>query len=93
MNGLKKKNEKSGLVYNIKGQKLDVHAVGVRKNQKMKNWDEIGQIFGCRALDDTKKMRKAGADTFARSGPEKNPKQSDKYLDVLQDFPRFVQWT
>ena len=37
----------------------------------MKKVDEISQILVSRALDDTKKMRKAGADIFAKSGPEK----------------------
>ena len=37
----------------------------------MKQWDDIGQILVSGALDDTEKMRKAGADIFAKSGPEK----------------------
>ena len=34
----------------------------------MKSNDEIGQMLVSRALDDTKKMRKAGADIFAKLG-------------------------
>ena len=37
----------------------------------MKKNDEIGQILVSGALDDTKKMRKAGGNIFAKSGPEK----------------------
>ena len=37
----------------------------------MKRNDEIGQMLVSGALDDTKKMRKAGADIFAKSGLEK----------------------
>ena len=45
---------------------------GVKKNEnKLKTIDEIGQMLVSRALDDTKKMRKAGADIFAKSGLEK----------------------
>ena len=36
----------------------------------MKTTDEIGQILVSGAVDDTKKMRKAGADIFAKAGPE-----------------------
>ena len=39
--------------------------------KKLKTNDEIGQNLVSGALDDTKKMRKAGADIFAKSGPEK----------------------
>ena len=41
------------------------------------------------ALDDTKKMRKAGADIFAKSGPEKNPKHLKQNQDVPGIFLRF----
>ena len=54
---------------------LDFHISGVKttkQNKKqMKQIDEIGQILVSGALDDTKKMRKAGADIFAKSGLEK----------------------
>ena len=50
---------------------MDFHICGVKKNKKMKNIDEIGQMLVSEALDDTKKMRKASADIFAKSGPEK----------------------
>ena len=40
------------------------------------------------ALDDTEKMRKAGADIFAKSGPGKNPANRKKQ-NVLRDFARF----
>ena len=46
--------------------------------KKSKNYDEIGQIFVPGALDDTKKMRKAGADMFAKDGPENPPKKQKK---------------
>ena len=55
----------------------------------MKTNDEIGQILGSRALDDTKKMRKAGADSFAKSGPEKPKQIGNKNDFILRDFPRF----
>ena len=42
------------------------------KNEKIMEANyEIGQMLISVALDDTKKMRKAGADIFAKSGPEK----------------------
>ena len=37
----------------------------------MKTIDDIGQLLVSGALDDTKKMRKAGADIFAKSGLDK----------------------
>ena len=37
----------------------------------MKTIDEFGQILVSGALDDTKKMRKTGADIFAKAGLEK----------------------
>ena len=40
------------------------------------------------APDDTKKMRKAGADIFAKSGPEKTVKIGTNQ-HVLRDFPSF----
>ena len=42
-----------------------------KNEKKSENVDEIGQILVSGALDDTKKMRKAGADIFAKSGLEK----------------------
>ena len=36
-----------------------------------KTWDEIGQLFVHGALNDTKQIRKAGADIFANFGAEK----------------------
>ena len=44
----------------------------------MEKNDEIGQILVSGALDDTKKMRKAGADIFAKYGLEKNPTNQNK---------------
>ena len=35
--------------------------------QKMKKWDDIGHMLVSGALDDTKKMRKLGADSFPKS--------------------------
>ena len=43
-----------------------------KKENEMKKSDEIGQMLVSGALDDTKKMRKAGAGIFAKSGPEKH---------------------
>ena len=58
-----------------KGGQSDCHVFGVHKRKKTKTktkkWDEIGQMLVSGALDDTKKMRKAGADIFAKSGLEK----------------------
>ena len=39
---------------------------------------EIGHMLVSEALDDTKKMRKAGADIFAKSGPDKPWKKIEK---------------
>jgi len=55
---------------------------------KLEHFNEIGQILVSGALDDTKKMRKAGADIFAKSGAEKLNK-SRKIQNFLRDFPRF----
>ena len=55
----------------IKGQSWIFIFWGVNKNEdKLEKNDEIGQVLVSGALDDTKKMRKAGADIFAKSGPE-----------------------
>ena len=55
-----------------KGEKLDFHIFGGHKTNKIKEkFDEIGQILIPRALNDTKKIRKAGADIFANSGAAK----------------------
>ena len=54
----------------------------------MKKLDEIGQILVSRALDDIKKMRKASADIFAKSGLEK-PWKTGTHQDVLWIFPNF----
>ena len=51
---------------------MDFHTFGGQNNQnKTENVDEIGQMFVTRALNDTKKIRKAGADIFANFGAEK----------------------
>ena len=59
----------------IKGKSWIFILLGFKKTKKtekqMKKWDEIGQVLVSGALDDTKKMRKAGADIFAKSGLEK----------------------
>ena len=58
-----------------KRKKSDFHTFGVKQTKtlerKLKTIDEIGQMLVSGALDDTKKMRKAGADIFAKSGLEK----------------------
>ena len=55
-----------------KGRKSDCHTFGVNKTKKneneMKTIDEIGQMLVSGSLDDNKKMRKASADIFAKSG-------------------------
>ena len=43
----------------------------VKTTKKLEKKYEIGQMLVSGALDDTKKMRKAGADIFAKSGLEK----------------------
>ena len=45
--------------------------LGSTKQKKTEMLNEIGQMLVSGALDDTKKMRKAGADIFAKSGLEK----------------------
>ena len=68
-------------------KKLDF---GGSKNQKKtKKWNEIRQILVSGALDDTKKTRKAGADIFAKSGPEKPDKKTKTNPNFLRDFPHF----
>ena len=54
----------------IKGTSWIFIFLGSKKRKQLKTIDEIGQMLVSRALDDTKKMRKAGADIFAKSGPE-----------------------
>ena len=64
----------------------------MKKNEnKLKTIDEIGQMLVSGALDDTKKMRKAGADIFAKSGLEKPGKNKEK-SDLSPDFSRFFPW-
>ena len=45
---------------------------GQKSQTKMKTIDQIGQMLVPGALNDTKKIRKAGADIFANSGAEKH---------------------
>ena len=64
--------------------------MGVKKNETnkkttMKTYYEIGQILVSGALDGTKKIGKAGADIFAKSGPEKNAK-NPKNLNFLSSL-------
>ena len=55
-----------------KGKKSDFHIFGGQKTNKIRGkLNEIGQILVPRALNDTKKIRKAGADIFANVGTEK----------------------
>ena len=59
-----------------KGKQMDFHIFGVKKTKR--NWnknDEICEMLVSGALDDTKKMRKAGADIFAKSRPEQIKKK------------------
>ena len=55
----------------IKGKSWIFIFWGSKKQKKNGKNDEIGQCLVSGALDDTKKMRKAGADIFAKSGLEK----------------------
>ena len=55
----------------IKGKSWIFICLGSKQRNKSEHLDEIGQILVSGALDDTKKMRKAGADIFAKSGLEK----------------------
>ena len=51
---------------------LDVDTFGSEQTEtKTKQFDEIGQIVVPRVLNDTKKIRKAGADIFATFGPQR----------------------
>ena len=50
----------------------------------MEKCDELGQISVSGALGDTKKMLKAGADIFGKSGPEKNQKKTQ--IKISLDF-------
>ena len=57
----------------------------------MEQFDEIGQMLVPGALDDTKKMRKAGADMFAKSGPknlEQKTETSSGFVLMLLSFLR-----
>ena len=55
-----------------KGKKSDFHIFGGQKTNKIRETlDEIGQILVPRALNDTKIIRKAGADIFANFGAGK----------------------
>ena len=72
-----------------KREKSDFHIFGVNKTKKSETLDEIGQLLVSGALDDPKKMRKAGADIFAKSGPEQKQKKCGNNLNVLRDFPCF----
>ena len=76
----------------LKGKKLDFHILGVKKTKrKLNKNDEIGQMLVSGALDDTKKMRKAGADIFANVGAEKPGKNVEKSNCSL-DFSQFLLW-
>ena len=57
----------------IKGKSWIVILVGSKNKMEKQTEtnDEIGQFLVSGALDDTKKMRKASADIFAKSGLEK----------------------
>ena len=55
-----------------KGKKSDFRIRGGQMTNKIRDkLNEIGQILVPRALNDTKKIRKAGADIFANFGAEK----------------------
>ena len=61
-----------------KGKTLDFHIFGVKQTKKSEILYEISQSLVYGALDDPKKMRKAGADIFAKLGLknlEKKPRK------------------
>ena len=57
--------------------------------ETMKIWNGIGQMLVSGALDDTKTIGKVGADIFAKSGPEKPPKNRKKIQIFSGIFPVF----
>ena len=61
---------------------MDFHTLGgqqkQRKTKQNLKVDKIGEMLVSGALDDTKTIEKAGADIFAKSGPEKNFKKKLK---------------
>ena len=63
------------VIFKIKGKSRIFILLVFKKKKKnetqMKNIDEISELLVSGALDDTKKMRKAGADIFSKSGLEK----------------------
>ena len=65
--------------FKTKGNMPDFHTVwGEQTKQKRKTIDEIGRMLVPGALNDTKKIRKASADIFAKSGAEKHGKNVNK---------------
>ena len=69
----------------IKGKRWISYFGDQNNENKLNINNEIGQMLVSGALDDTKKMRKAGADMFAKSGPGKT-QQIGKYLNMLRVF-------
>ena len=70
----------------VKVATLICHICGVKKTKKKSDdLDDIGQMWVSEALDDTKKMRKAGADIFAKSGPEKTLNKNNDKLRFSPD--------
>ena len=61
----------------IKGKNWIFIFMESKRHKQMKTNDDIGQLLVSGALDDTKQMRKAGADMFAKSGLEKPWKNKD----------------
>ena len=57
----------------------------------MEKNDEIGQMLVSGALDDTEKIRKTGANIFAKSGLEKPGKNLNKSRFFPGFFP-FFPW-
>ena len=62
---------------------------GSKNQKKTKKWNEIGQILVSGALDDTKTIGKVGGNIFAKSGPEKPPKNRKKIKIFSGIFPVF----
>ena len=63
----------------------------MNRRNKTDKFDEIGQMLVPRALDWTKKIRKAAADIFAKFGLDKPGKNAGK-LKCSPDFSSIFPW-
>ena len=73
--------------FKTKRNKLDFHSLKSKQRKQIGTNDDIGQILVSGAPDDTKKMRKLGADTFPKS-PDWKTKKRQQALKTTPDFPR-----